>query len=77
MKILIIGASGQVGSALADMLSNYNLVNVDRKNCDLRNLDNIRNINDDNGIWNEIVNHQNFIIRYDRFVDNLNASNNP
>lgn len=48
MKILIIGASGQVGSALADMLSNYNLVNVDRKNCDLRNLDNIRNIIDKN-----------------------------
>lgn len=48
MKILIIGASGQVGSALAELLSNYNVVNVDRKNCDLRNLDNIRNIIDKN-----------------------------
>jgi dTDP-4-dehydrorhamnose reductase len=42
MKILVTGINGQVGHALMHELTDYELIGLSRKECDLANLDQIR-----------------------------------
>src|SRR6056300_1958516 len=46
MKILITGVSGQVGHALMCELTEYELIGLTRKDCDLTNLDQIKQVID-------------------------------
>lgn len=46
MKILITGVNGQVGHALMHHLNEYNLVGLTRQDCDLTNLDLIKDMID-------------------------------
>ena len=46
MKILITGVSGQVGHALMHELTEHELIGLTRQNCDLTNLDQIRQVID-------------------------------
>jgi len=46
MKILITGVNGQVGHALMRELTDYELIGLTRKDCDLTNLDQIRQVID-------------------------------
>jgi dTDP-4-dehydrorhamnose reductase len=46
MKILITGINGQVGHALMRELTDYELIGLTRKECDLTNLDQIRRVID-------------------------------
>ena len=46
MKILITGINGQVGHALMRELTEYELICLTRKDCDLTNLDQIRQVID-------------------------------
>jgi len=48
MKILIFGASGQVGSALLEVLSNYDVIPINKAECDITNPNHIKNIIDQN-----------------------------
>jgi len=46
MKILITGINGQVGHALMQNLTDHELIGLTRQNCDLTNLDQIRQVID-------------------------------
>ena len=46
MKILITGVNGQVGHALMSELTEYELIGLGRQECDLTNLDQIRQVID-------------------------------
>jgi len=46
MKILITGVNGQVGHALMRELTDYELIGLTRKDCDLTNLDQIKQVID-------------------------------
>ena len=46
MKILITGINGQVGHALMRALTNHELIGLTRQDCDLTNLDQIRQVID-------------------------------
>ena len=46
MKILITGINGQVGHALMQELTEYELIGLTRQDCDLTNLDQIRQVID-------------------------------
>ena len=46
MKILITGINGQVGHALMQELTEHELIGLTRQNCDLSNLDQIRQVID-------------------------------
>src|SRR6056300_479718 len=46
MKILITGINGQVGHALMQELSDHELIGLTRKDCDLTNLDQIKQVID-------------------------------
>ena len=46
MKILITGISGQVGHALMRELTDHTLIGLTRQDCDLTNLDQIRQVID-------------------------------
>ena len=46
MKILITGINGQVGHALMQELTEYELIGLTRQDCDLNNLDEIRQVID-------------------------------
>ena len=46
MKILITGTNGQVGHALMRQLTDHELIGLIRQNCDLANLDQIKQVID-------------------------------
>ena len=46
MKILITGINGQVGHALMRELTEHELIGLTRQDCDLANLDQIKNVID-------------------------------
>jgi dTDP-4-dehydrorhamnose reductase len=46
MKILVTGVNGQVGHVLMDELTEYELTGLTRHDCDLTNLDQIRQVID-------------------------------
>jgi dTDP-4-dehydrorhamnose reductase len=46
MKILVTGTNGQVGHALMQELTEYELIGLTRQDCDLTNLDHIRQVID-------------------------------
>ena len=46
MKILVIGTNGQVGHALMRELAEHELIGITRQDCDLTNLDQIRQVID-------------------------------
>ena len=46
MKILITGINGQVGHALMRELTEHELIGLARQDCDLINLDQIKNVID-------------------------------
>ena len=46
MKILVTGTNGQVGHALMSELAEHELIGLTRKDCDLTNLDHIRQVID-------------------------------
>ena len=46
MKILVTGTNGQVGQALMQNLTDHELIGLTRKECDLTNLDQIRQVID-------------------------------
>ena len=46
MKILITGINGQVGHALMQYLTGHELIGLARQDCDLANLDQIKNVID-------------------------------
>jgi dTDP-4-dehydrorhamnose reductase len=46
MKILITGVNGQVGHALMQQLTDHELIGITRQDCDLTNLDQIRQLID-------------------------------
>jgi dTDP-4-dehydrorhamnose reductase len=48
MKILITGVNGQVGHALMQQLTDHELIGITRQDCDLTNLDQIRQVIDQN-----------------------------
>jgi len=48
MKILITGVNGQVGHALMQELTEHELIGLTRQDCDLTNLDQIRQVIDQN-----------------------------
>jgi len=46
MKILITGVNGQVGHALMHELTDHELIGLTRQDCDLTNLDQIKQVID-------------------------------
>ncbi len=46
MKVLITGVNGQVGNALMHQFTEYELIGLTRQDCDLTNLDQIRQVID-------------------------------